>query len=100
VYVTTAWGEVYASLGAAKEGCDDYLSRCYNEARPHIEDGTDEAGWFQFGEWPNLREWRRYFTDRDHDNPTHFPPQSIRERVLRGVPLSVLPPGEGREVTP
>jgi hypothetical protein len=84
VYITTAWGEVYATLEDAKSGCDDYLSKCYIEAKPNIEEGTDEAGWFQLGEWPNLREWRRFFTDRDHPNPLHFRPQSIREAVLRG----------------
>jgi hypothetical protein len=93
VYVTTAWGEVYASLEAAKQACDEYLSKCYNHGEPHVEDGTDEAGWFQFGEPPSLREWRRFFTDRDHSNPLHFPAQSIRERVLRGAETGpLLPP--------
>lgn len=95
VYVTNAWGEVYASLDAAKQACDEYLSKCYNEGKPHVEDGTDEAGWFQFGESPNLREWRRFFTDRDHSNPLHFPAQSIRERVLHGADTRDIPPAVG-----
>ena len=96
VYVTTAWGDVYASLEDAKRGCDDYLSRCYNHGEPHVEEGTDEAGWFQFGEPPSLREWRRFFTDGDHTNPLHFPAQSIKERVLHGAATTPLPPIDTR----
>lgn len=94
VYVTSAWGEVYATIEDAKRGCDDYLRRCYSHAEPHVEDGTDAEGWFQLGEPPSLREWRRFFTDFDHADPLHFPPQSIRERVLHGDLTSVLPPAE------
>jgi len=96
VYVTSAWGEVYATLDDAKQGCDEYLSRCYVGGMPHIEDGTDEAGWFQLGEPPSLMEWRRFITDRDHADPLFFPPQVIRERVLRGDLTHITPSEVGR----
>lgn len=80
VYVTTAWGNVYASVEAAKAGCDEYLSRCYVEGKPHVENGTDADGWFQ----TTSGEWRRFVTDHSTDDPLKHPAQSIQERVVLG----------------
>jgi hypothetical protein len=69
VYVTqgAAWESAFASWEGAEASLDDYLTRCHLNAQVLVEDGTDERGWFKFGEYPAHPTWHRYFREDGSD---------------------------------